>query len=208
MIPSLGQIPAIRNFARLFGKAPMQPSARQFLLDLIPADSVGAEIGVHKGDFSAELLAHVRPRELHLIDPWQHETSNIYRDAWYGGKASAGQLEMDERYQQTCDRFEEEMDDGRVIVHRGYSDEVLAGFSDDYFDWVYIDGNHLYEFVRQDLLLSLQKVRPGGMITGDDYTEGGWWEGGVKLAVDEFVREAPVELMALENRQFALRVKG
>lgn len=199
------QIPALRSFARLFGRPSTELSGRQFLLDLLPTGSVGAEIGVHQGDFSAVLLAHVKPSELHLVDPWQHEESETYKDAWYGGKASAGQVEMDERYQQTCDRFAEAMDDGQVRVHRGFSDVVLAGFADGYFDWIYIDGNHLYDFVKQDLHLAFQKTRPGGLITGDDYTEGGWWEGGVKRAVDEFVQVAPVQMVALQNRQFVLR---
>ena len=42
-------------------------------------------------------------------------------------------------------------------------------------DWIYVDGNHLYEFVRADLELSLRKARRGGFITGDDYQDGGWW---------------------------------
>ena len=45
---------------------------------------------------------------------------------------------------------------------------MLATIDDNFLDWVYIDGNHRYEFVLKDLQLSARKVRLGGMIAGDD----------------------------------------
>ena len=50
-----------------------------------------------KESFSEQILHSVKPRELHLIDPWKYESSEEYNDAWYGGKAQGGQAEMDER---------------------------------------------------------------------------------------------------------------
>ena len=82
---------------------------------------------------------------------------------------------------------------------------MLEQFPDEYFDWVYIDGNHLYEYVKEDLEVSLRKTKAGGLITGDDYTEGGWWEGGVKKAVDEFSTNNAVHLLEIRNRQFVFR---
>jgi len=178
---------------------------RKFLLDLLPKNSVGAEIGVHLGEFSRQILDVVRPRELHLIDPWEHQASDQYANAWYGGGAKNGQREMDERYAHVCRRFDREIRAEHVKVHRGYSAVVLEGFPDEYFDWVYIDGNHLYEFVKQDLSLSARKTRPGGYITGDDYTDGGWWKGGVKKAVDEFSQDRATELVEIRNGQFLFR---
>lgn len=74
-----------------------------------------------------------------------------------------------------------------VVINRGKSVDVLEGFDDAYFDWVYIDGNHYYDYVLADLNSSFDKVRPGGIIAGDDYT----WrpEEGmpVKRAVTDFV---------------------
>lgn len=42
---------------------------RRWLLELLPRDSEGAEIGVWQGNFSALILSVVGPRRLHLIDP-------------------------------------------------------------------------------------------------------------------------------------------
>lgn len=193
------------RLAPLFRLKKKQTNDRHFLLDILPKDSVGAEIGVHLGDFSQEILDSIFPKELHLIDPWEHQTSSTYKTAWYGGGAKGGQSEMDERYSSVFKRFSENISAEQVKVHRGYSTDVLRQFPDQHFDWVYIDGNHLYEYVKEDLALSIQKVKSGGYITGDDYTEGGWWEGGVKKAVDEFAKNQSVQLIEIRNRQFIFR---
>jgi hypothetical protein len=160
------------------------------------------------GDFSQQLLDHTSPIELNLIDPWQYESSNQYRKALYGGAAKGGQAELDTRHASIQKRFDKYLRKGQVRVHRGYSTDMLEQFPDEYFDWVYIDGNHLYEYVKKDLELSLRKVKEGGYITGDDYTEGGWWEGGVKKAVSEFLQIEAIQLVGLRNRQFILRKNG
>lgn len=201
----LKRMPGARRLARLRGLLPWQANRREFLLKIVPKNSIGAEIGVHKGDFSAQILRTADPTTLHLVDPWKYEESDTYKDAWYGGKTKGGQSEMDERYAAVRLRFEPDIRAGRVRIHRGYSSDVLDEFPDAYFDWVYIDGNHLYEFVKQDLELSFRKTKPGGYVTGDDYHEGGWWQGGVKKAVDEFVREKAVQLVTIRNGQFVLR---
>ena len=175
---------------------------RRSLLEMLPKNSVGAEIGVHRGDFSAVMLAIVAPARLHLIDPWHHEPSSTYEGAWYGGQAKRGQAEMDERYEAVLARFEAEIEAGTVVVHRAESASVFASLPDDYFDWVYIDGNHLYEYVREDLEWSLRKTKVGGLITGDDYREGGWWDGGVRKAVDEFVAAGAARLLHCNNGQY------
>ena len=56
-----------------------------------------------------------------------------------------------------------------VIINRGYSNKILLDFPDSYFDWIYIDGNHEYEFVLQDLSLGFLKLKPNGFLVGDDY---------------------------------------
>ncbi|MCP5052677.1 MAG: class I SAM-dependent methyltransferase [bacterium] len=204
------KIPGAKKLARALGLIPRHTDHtddRGFLLEMLPKDSIGAEIGVHMGDFTRQILEKVSPKELHLIDPWKHEASSTYKNAWYGGQAENGQKEMDERYSKVCDRFDGEISKGIVKVDRGFSTDILNQLPDDYLDWVYIDGNHLYEYVKKDLELAFQKTKPGGYITGDDYTDGGWWEGGVKKAVDEFAKTDSMELIEIRNGQFIFRKK-
>ena len=118
---------------------------KNWLIEMLPENSVGVEIGVHEGDLSALIMDLVKPSKLHLIDPWRYEDSETYSEAWYGGTAKGGQSELDERYELVIDRFDSMINSGRIEVHRGNSEDIVESFTQQYFDWVYIDGNHLYE---------------------------------------------------------------
>jgi hypothetical protein len=179
---------------------------RARLLRRLPKHSVGVEIGVWAGDLSAAILRAVRPMQLHLLDPWAFAPDERYEQAWYGGARAGSQAEMDEVYKRVLQRFETEIADGAVVIHRSTSAEAAAGFEDASLDWVYVDGNHLYEYVRADLELFAPKMRPGGLLAGDDYGAAGWWDDGVRRAVDRFlVTQAGAYEPVLLRDQFLLR---
>jgi hypothetical protein len=172
---------------------------------MLPRASVGAEIGVWQGDFSARILRTVRPAKLHLIDPWMFMGADEYRDAWYGGKLAADQAAMDDIHASVLRRFAREIAAGVVEVHRFTSVEAASRFPAAYFDWVYVDGNHLYEAVRADLELYGARLRAGGLLAGDDYGLPGWWEDGVTRAVDDLLATGGYETVTLAANQFVLR---
>jgi hypothetical protein len=155
-------------------------ASRAYLLCRMPKGSVCAEIGVHEGEFSRQILDEVEPQRLHLIDPWKQE-------------------------QEVMERVAEEIASGRVQVHRNPSSEVHEAFEDSYFDWVYVDGNRLYEYVKQDLELYYPKVKAGGYLTGDDYGVRGFWGNGVQKAVDEFVSRTPGVTLKVQGTQFIIK---
>ncbi len=186
------------------GNRPKQ-EAREHLLARVPKNSVCAEIGVDEGQFSRQILDSTTPKRLHLIDPYKHhEHADEYERSRYGGLGSGGQTIMDERHEKVRERFAREIRSGQVQMHRNFSNEISDDFEDSYFDWIYIDGNHLHKFVRQDLKLYYPKVRPGGYITGDDYGIEGWWENGVQQAVDEFISQNPDAALEVRGSQFII----
>src|SRR5438445_8177430 len=79
------------------GMYTIHPNARETILANIPKGSVGAEIGVWRGDFSAQILRTVQPGLLHLIDPWTCATDDEHANAWYGTNAIT-QEGMDEKH--------------------------------------------------------------------------------------------------------------
>ena len=178
---------------------------RAKLLELMPDGSVGAEIGVWRGDFSNEIIRHVRPRKLHLIDPWRVAEDPAYARSLYGSRSGRGQARLESAYRSVIGRFAPEITEGVVEVHRKPSAIAAADFEDDYFDWVYVDGDHTYEGCRQDLELFAPRIRPGGYLAGDDYKLGAWWGDGVIRAVDEFRDTSGWELVLLEAAQFVFR---
>jgi hypothetical protein len=177
--------------------------SRYRLVKMLPQHAVGAEVGVWKGDFSASLLRFTQPNRLHLIDPWIFQADLPM--AWYGGLAAGSQVEMDAISESVRLRFATEIGQGTVEVHQATSTDALARIDDSSLDWIYIDGNHLYEGVRDDLVAALPKIRPGGLIACDDYGSPGWWEDGVRKAVDEFVASGHAEPVADLGSQFVMR---
>jgi hypothetical protein len=171
----------------------------------MPRSSVCAEIGVYRGDFSAQILQVVKPVTLHLIDPWRYQPEASYERALYGGRNGVSQSHMDIIYESVRQRFTAAIRSGVLRLHRSPSSDTYLQFVDEYFDWIYIDGNHLYECVKQDLELFSPKIRPGGYITGDDYTRQGWWHDGVRKAVDEFVAGGHAEMTLIAGNQFILQ---
>ncbi|NOZ45982.1 MAG: hypothetical protein GXO79_04285 [Chlorobi bacterium] len=47
-----------------------QSSFRKTLLKMMPRNSVCAEVGTWKGEFSKQILEIAKPRKLYLIDPY------------------------------------------------------------------------------------------------------------------------------------------
>ena len=71
-----------------------------------------------------------------------------------------------------------------VRVVKQDSVEGAKRFEDKTLDLVFIDGAHEYEAVKADIQAWLPKVKPGGIIAGDDYSP--HWTGVVQ-AVDELL---------------------
>ncbi|MDP7030535.1 MAG: class I SAM-dependent methyltransferase [Phycisphaerales bacterium] len=173
--------------------------ARGRLLGLTPSNAVCAEIGVWKGAFTERVLRQRKPASYHLIDPWAFQGD--MPDRWYGGAIADGQGYMDAIHDDIQQRFGTLPN---VTIHRSPSVEAAAEFDDDYFDWVYIDGDHSYEAVLADLECYAPKVKSGGWLLGDDFL----WGGDslpVKRAVEEFVASGRAEFAQRFDQQFALR---
>jgi hypothetical protein len=70
-----------------------------------------------------------------------------------------------------------------VIPIKSTSIDAAKQFGDNSIDFLHIDASHDYDNVLADIIAWYPKVKPGGLITGDDYI----W-GGVKKAVDEYFK--------------------
>ena len=131
------------------------------LLRLLPARGVVAEVGVFRGEFSQRIVEIVSPRKLHLIDPWVHQEIPLWEkrdDAFHVECRS-----------QVHGRFASAVRERRVVIHQGWSVDVLPLFPQAYFDWVYLDGDHRYPAVREELEICRTRVKLGGLILGHDY---------------------------------------
>lgn len=164
------------------------------LLARMPKGAKVAEIGVWEGNFSRRILEICEPAELHLIDPWLYQPE--FGNTGFGRKKNEHLMEV--KYQDVVAAFK---DDPRVRIHRATSEDALSALPDGSLDWVYIDGNHNEPFVGNDLALCLQKVKPDGIITGDDFNwqaeaSGAPVKRAVEALVDQLGDQAKLTLMA------------
>jgi SAM-dependent methyltransferase len=152
------------------------------LIKNIPSGCVWAEVGVYRGDFSRSVLELCNPSEFYLIDSWKYDfqqhvpfadiTENysefLGKVHWdhFGDDPSATQ---EANYQHVVTQFR---NDSRVNVIRNNSFEAISSLKDKYFDVIYIDANHQYEFVLRDLMEARHKLKPGGLIIMNDFYEG------------------------------------
>jgi predicted O-methyltransferase YrrM len=61
----------------------------------------------------------------------------------------------------------------KINIRRGYSNIEIPKFEDNFFDIIYIDGNHEPEYALEDAVLSFRKLKPNGIMIFDDYGWGG-----------------------------------
>lgn len=169
---------------------------RKKLLSLLPKNGVCAEIGVWRGEFSGFIIKHTTPEKLYLIDPWKFQPK--MGGTWYGGQLAKSQKDMDAIYNIVCERFS---NNDNIVIDRDYSENAVKNFDDEYFDWIYIDGDHTYKGVIKDLTLYYPKIKKNGFITGDDFdlTD-------VRKAVRYFCEKYNKNFESIGKTQFLIRL--
>ena len=110
----------------------------------------------------AETFASHPESKLYVIDPW--EEYEEYPE--YKGE----QTKIYEAFLKNINSSEYK---DKIIINRGYSNKKISEFSDNFFDLIYIDGNHEPEYVLEDAVLSFSKLKINGILIFDDYGWGG-----------------------------------
>lgn len=193
-----------RNFRSIFN-SDNDLTEREFLLEYFGEETVGAEIGVHRGVFSNFILEKVNPQKLYLIDPWKWFDSAQYSETLYGGRKGGGQKNMNLRFNKVEKKIRQRVISKQVTILRKLSEDAAKAIEDNSLDWVYIDGDHSYKGIMNDLVNYYNKVKIGGYIVGDDYDEHNWYKDDVVKAVRDFVRDNKVDEVKYHNRQFVLK---
>jgi len=140
-----------------------------------PSNLVGVEIGVYRGDNAAYILLTLDMKKLFLIDPYLEYKEYKNNPGWEGRvqtdfnnflEIATSKLKP---YQEKVEFIKKKSEDAAPDVPDG-------------LDFVYIDGNHEYDFVKRDIDLYYPKLKEGGVLGGDNLEMSG-----VSRAVIEFV---------------------
>lgn len=144
----------------------------------------GIEIGVWDGEHAKSMLKLLNIKKLYLIDPYKP-----YLDFNATG-TDENKILMDPtncllRAKKHLAKFNQKI----VFIRKEAS--KAAGDIPDKVDFIYIDGNHNYEFVKDDINRYYDKVKSGGIIGGDNF-EMKYFD--VMKAVMEFVQKKNLKL--------------
>lgn len=161
--------------------------------------TTGAEIGVHKGEYSAELCSMNADLKLYAIDPWtmyERETKEAEEEEPF----SQDQDALDSFYAETVERLAPYNCD----IIRKTSMEAVKDFEPDSLDFIYLDANHDFKNVTEDLAAWTKTVRSGGIVSGHDYGHFKYRNRnlGSKRAIDNYVKEHNIRSLFLVNRNY------
>jgi len=116
----------------------------------------GVEVGVWRGDFSMEIISRSLLSRLYLVDPWCK--LDDYDDVRNRDFDPSDYLFVHERF---CKLRH------KVSIVKSTSLSASRNLPN-CLDFVYIDANHEYEYVLQDLSIWWPKIRVGGVLAGHD----------------------------------------
>lgn len=125
----------------------------------------GVEVGTFKGEFSKDMLS-VWDGTLYMVDVWRgidegytdSSNHNKHTDIW-----KTAMENIDVYYE-------------RAVMIRNTSETASHMFNDITLDFVYIDANHAYQYVKDDISYWYPKVKTGGYLWGHDYLKLNWNE--------------------------------
>lgn len=152
----------------------IRPKNRRDMLELFPKGGVVAELGVFRGVYSERIVERCQPKLLYLVDLWGSRV-----DWWIDGEIRS--VSGGEAYHLCRSKFELNQS---VKLRRESTIDFLASMPDKSLDLVYLDADHSYRSVRDELALSWPRMKPGGWISGHDYCS---LFPGVVQAVSEFI---------------------
>lgn len=151
----------------------------------------GIEVGTDRGQYAQQLLAGIPTLRLYCVDPWV---------AYTEGNNVHSQEEVDQIFAEAQERLAG-YDRERCEIFRGTSMDALRYMPDNFLDFAFIDGNHSYKNVLEDITEWTKKVKPGGIVCGHDYKVDPVNNYGVIEAVQKYVEDNHISpLFILQKR--------
>lgn len=149
------------------------------------------EIGVYKGNFSKILMSGSNLEMMYGVDPWQQ-------------KYIREKFNVEDIYLDAIKQLDPYISIGKYKIVRTISKKAAEMFSNSgvQFDFIYLDGDHSYTGITEDLKLWWPLVRVGGCLAGHDFTD---WTKRINKENPKFIRKvksAVIDFFGKLNREF------
>jgi hypothetical protein len=148
----------------------------QFAKENLGKDLVVVEVGVFEGENAERIIRNLGIKRIYLIDPYKYEKT----DCSYTSKTDLCLAK--EKMKKRLSKY-----GNKIIFIKRSSIKSLNSIPDN-CDYIYIDGNHNYKNVKEDIKNYYNKVKDGGILAGHNIENGGYYKNnGVTQAFVEFV---------------------
>jgi len=117
------------------------------------------EIGSWKGENASSIFEELNVRKLYIIDPYLPYQNYVKQGKSLGNLSNA----------QSIAKRKLSKHKNKIIWIKNYSDNAIKEIKEK-VDFVYIDGNHEYEYVKRDVENYYKKLKKGGILAGYDIT--------------------------------------
>ena len=152
---------------------------------------VGVEIGVYAADHALAILEQLDIKRLYLVDPYI-----LYKG--YAGLGIRGWRSLPEIMIYAKRRIKAKGYDSKARWLIMFSNEAVGKVKEK-LDFVYIDGNHDYGYVMDDITKWEPKVKKGGLIGGHDYSPSKF---GVYEAVNDYCTQHQIDFQVAGEEWF------
>lgn len=141
------------------------------------------EIGIFRGDFFNFIFNNCNPQKLDGVD--------IFSGITCSGDENGNNVINYDIGLSFIELIEKYKNYSNIKLHKSDSVSYLNSVEDEYYDIIYIDGDHSYNGVKRDLEVAFKKIKNKGFIMGHDYEMNyakalNHYQFGVEKAVDEF----------------------
>jgi len=130
--------------------------SRENLISKLPKNSDYLEVGVLAGDYTARIVQHCSPKSVFLVDTFNSND-------WFHSSSPRFTAESHESF--VRDRFSNVE---ALTLVKGLSQSILPSIKQK-FDYIYLDADHTYQAVWEDLNNAAALLKPGGIIGMNDY---------------------------------------
>lgn len=196
--------PALLSFLLRKSRGEVRPLRAAEIAARLPADrpAAGVEVGVFDG-LTARVVLQQRPLlSWRLVDPWEtHAAGSRYRRSGdRKARLGAERWSQAEREARRNVRFAAD----RAEITKVRSLAAARATPDGSLDLVFLDADHSYQGVREDIAAWAPKLKAGGWLGGHDYGNPNF--PGVRRAVDEFCAAAGLAVETGRDRTWFARL--
>jgi len=119
---------------------------------------VAVEIGTLEGDNAKSILKELNIKKLYIVDPYKN-----YLDYANSEPKTVKKLK---KYQKRAEKRLRKQKN-KIVWIKKLSDDAVQDIPSG-VDFIYIDGNHEYEYVKKDMENYFKKLKKGGILAGHD----------------------------------------